>query len=126
MFIHLGTRYSIDNLIIITKNSYLRRYMTDQPREKDLEDKIFTDENGVPYQGWRLVIITDPDEPYELIEIPVCYNNGKIHGKPGIKYPDGFEEYWENGKFMSIHKERDGLGGFSRSRISEIEPIRFM
>ena len=87
------------------------KYM--KPRESDLTGKVFSDDDGNKYQGLRVIQVPTDDEEsiFGVIETYVEYNEGKFHGKPAIKYPDGLEEEWDNGIFVKVlelpYKERD-------------------
>jgi len=80
--------------------------MFDKPRNPELENKVFNDEKGKPYQGQRFIIPPyDPERLNRELDtsddsIEVWYKKGKIHGDPGIKYPDGLAEEWEEGKYV--------------------------
>ncbi|MCL2411889.1 MAG: hypothetical protein FWC97_09640 [Treponema sp.] len=74
------------------------------PRQPQLQNKVFKDDKGVPYNGQRVIVVPTKDKNYfsGYIETWVTYNNGKLHGNPAIIYPDGLEEEWDNGKFVKI------------------------
>jgi hypothetical protein len=79
--------------------------MADKPRSNEYEDKVFTDKNGIKYQGQRFIPQPqfndiEDDRSYPCIEI--WYLDGKLHGSPAIVYPDGLEEEWTDGKFEKI------------------------
>jgi hypothetical protein len=78
--------------------------MADQPTQKELEDKVFTDEEGEMYQGQRFIDVPDVTRPEGFSSTEVWYKDGKIHGTPGIRYPDGLEEDWNHGKFVIIRR----------------------
>lgn len=78
--------------------------MEDGPREKENEGKIFCDEDGQPYDELRILTVFSQDNPFKYSETFVWYKEGKIHGKPGIMYPDGLEEIWEDGKYIGVYR----------------------
>jgi hypothetical protein len=73
-----------------------------EQRQPELTGKIFTDKNGIKYEGQRFIKIPNPDMPTGFQTIEVHYLHGKIHGSPAIVYPDGSEEEWENGDFKQL------------------------
>jgi len=73
-------------------------------RQSELIGKVFTDEQGKKYEGQRFIQINRDDMPTGFLTIEINYLHGKIHGKPGIRYPDGQEEDWQHGTFLKISK----------------------
>jgi len=77
--------------------------MADKPRSNEYEDKVFTDEKGIKYQGQLFKPLPQSDDIrnqrcYPCIEF--WFLDGKLHGNPAIVYPDGLEEEWIDGKFV--------------------------
>ena len=72
--------------------------MIDIPRDPELQDKVFTDENGEKYNGQRFIMSADDAFFDGYSKTEVWYKDGKIHGT--IVYSDGLEEQWENGKYV--------------------------
>jgi hypothetical protein len=78
--------------------------MNGKCRQPEYEDRVFTDKEGKPYEGQMVEMIPDMDTVSGFRSTHLWYDNGKLHGKPAIKYPDGQEEEWNNGKFVSVMK----------------------
>jgi hypothetical protein len=80
------------------------------PRNPELAGKTFRDENGKPLEGTKYLIVDDASMYFGFSSIILNYMNGKLHGTPAVKYPDGQQEVWENGQFISLlappYKER--------------------
>ena len=72
-------------------------------RQPELENRIFKDKQNKPYQGTMFLMIPDFSQPLSFLNIEFFFKDGKIHGERAIKYPDGYEETWENGKFIKMH-----------------------
>jgi hypothetical protein len=75
-----------------------------EPRQPELANKIFYDENKKKYNGQRFLQKADNEMPSGITLTEVNYLNGKIHGNPAIIYPDGLEEDWQNGNFVKVNK----------------------
>ena len=78
--------------------------MKEKPRQLKFIGKTFTDKEGKKYEGQRFIQVFDPIMPTNFRTTEIWYNDGKIHGKPAIIYPDGLEEEWENGDFVAVLK----------------------
>ncbi|MDR0313992.1 MAG: hypothetical protein LBI14_10385 [Treponema sp.] len=88
----------------MSKGKYAKTSKYTSPREKELVGKVFTDEEGRPYQGQRFILRRDESYVQGFEETGVCYRDGKIHGSPAIEYHDGLKEEWENGNFIKVLK----------------------
>jgi len=75
----------------------------DKPRNPEYENRIFTDDNGNKYQGTMFLMTPDFSQPLSFLNIEIYFEDGKIDGERAIKYPDGYEETWENGKFVKVY-----------------------
>jgi hypothetical protein len=71
-------------------------------RLPELIGKIFSDENGLRYDGQRFIKIPNPNMPTGFQTTEINYLHGKIHGSPAIVYPDGQEEEWNDGNFVQL------------------------
>jgi hypothetical protein len=72
------------------------------PREPKLAGKTFIGNDGIKYEGQRFIDIPDITMPEGYRTTEVWYKDGKIHGKPAIRYPDGQAEEWHDGKFIQV------------------------
>jgi hypothetical protein len=72
------------------------------PRQANLINKRFNDENGKPLEGLRFIKINDERMPTGFSTTRINYHNGKIHGSPAIVYSDGLEEEWNEGVFIKV------------------------
>jgi hypothetical protein len=72
------------------------------PREKELIGKIFKDKDGKPYQDVRWLCVPNKEYAMGAVITIINYRDGKLHGSPAIKYPDGWEEEWEDGNFIKV------------------------
>ena len=75
-----------------------------EPREPDLIDKVFKDDDGEPLNGQYFLSVRNEKERFSTHTTEYNYYNGKIHGEQAIIYPDGLEETWENGVFIKINR----------------------
>jgi len=75
----------------------------DKPRNPEYEDRIFSDDKGNKYQGTMFSMTPDFNQPLSFLNIEIYFKDGKIDGERAIKYPDGYEETWENGKFVKVY-----------------------
>jgi len=73
-------------------------------RSPEFVDRIDTDKNGVPYEGERQLLVPTEERLDGFWTTVLMYHKGKLHGEPAIRYPDGLEEVWENGKFVRVFK----------------------
>ena len=76
--------------------------MGESAREPELIGKVFTDEKGKKYQGQRFLMVLDRTMPSGFLNTEIWYKDGKVHGKPAIRYPDGLTEEWKDGNFVAV------------------------
>jgi len=76
----------------------------DKPRNPECENRIFSDDKGNKFQGTMFLTIPDFNQPLSFLNIELYFKDGKIDGERAIIYPDGYEETWENGKFVKVNE----------------------
>jgi hypothetical protein len=77
-------------------------------RKPEWEGKVFTDDQGIPYEGQRFTNVPSEKTSLGMDFIEIWYHEGKVHGDPAIQFPDGLIEQWDNGVFIKVSEQAYG------------------